>query len=161
MLRGAEERRGKSGEGPERHCQRQKVLAKMHAEEVSRVHLPHLPKLVHVDAVPLLDVQGSAVDGDLQAELEKHGREEESRACHGVVVGVKAVSKVEGEAVRAHEEVGNAALVGCLVGWLFTGNVGLGLVKWGEERNKERGIFMCMSELAYKGKGEARCEAKL
>ena len=143
MLRGAEERRGKSGEGPECTLQRKKVAAKMQAEEVSRVHLPHLPKLVHVDAVLLLDVQGSAVDGDLQAELEEHGREEESRACHGVVVGVKAVSKVEGEAVRAHEEVGNAALVDWLVDWLFTGNVGLGLVRCGrEERNVER--YLCV-----------------
>ena len=109
MLRGAEERRGKSGEGPERKEQRNKVAANMQAEEVSRIDLPHLPKLVHVDAVPLLDVQGSAVDGDLQAELEEHGREEESRACHGVVVGVKAVAKVEGEAVRAHDHVCHAA----------------------------------------------------
>ena len=82
----------------------------MKAEEIHRVDLPHLPKLVHVDAVLLLDVHGSAVDGDLQAELEEHGREEESRACHGVVVGVKAVAKVEGEAVRAHKEVGNAVV---------------------------------------------------
>ena len=82
----------------------------MQAEEVSWVHLPHLPKLVHVDAVLLLDVQGRTVDADLQTELEEHGRKQEGRACHGVVFGVKAVAKVEGEAVWAHKEVGNAAV---------------------------------------------------
>ena len=71
-------------------------------KETPRIDLPHLPILLQDDAVLLFDADGRTVDGNLQAKLEKHGRKKESRPCHGVVVGVKTVAKVEGETVRAH-----------------------------------------------------------
>ena len=83
----------------------------MKAEEVSRVVAPHLPEIFHVNAVPLLDVYSCTVDGDFQPELEEHGRKQECSACHGLVFGAKAVTKVEGETMWAHKEVGKPVRV--------------------------------------------------
>ena len=81
----------------------------MKTEEVPRVDLPHVPKLVQVNTVHVLNVEGCTVDGDLQAELKKHGDDEEGTTCHCICVGVKTVAKVEREAVRAHKDVGDSA----------------------------------------------------